>query len=72
MVDANEWRNVYFALLDETQGGNVDEILAIINRRFSLSAAQEEHIRANADRWTIENKEWYRLCSNGVLVRPNY
>lgn len=71
-MDQDEWRGTYFALLDETQGGSVDEIIPILRRRFTIDNITEAHIRANADRWTAENKGWYRLHGGGLLVRPSY
>lgn len=68
----DEWRGTYFALLDETQGGSVDEIIPILRRRFTIDNITEAHIRANASRWTIENKQMGRLYTDGSVRPPSY
>lgn len=60
-MDKNEWRGVYFALLEETHGGSDDEIVAIVCRRFMPTEQDIAHIRNQASRWRADAPNWVTL-----------
>lgn len=67
-MDQNEWRGVFFALLEETKGGSDDAIIAIAQRRFAnFGFGAEQHFRSNSARWREEDKQFGTLYTDGSI-----
>jgi hypothetical protein len=68
-LEANEWRSQFFGVLDETNNGTDEQIIKIIERRFTVRWYDRLHIAAHSAQWREEAKQWGVLMTDGS-VRP--